>query len=74
MKKQFNKYYIAFFIMCFNFVLFAEPGTGNSTNDMENVDAPAAPINEYLWILAVVGVVFAFYLLKKNRKKSFIAL
>jgi hypothetical protein len=64
MKKQFNKYYIAFFLLCSNFVLFAQPGSGNDTSDLENADAPAAPINDYLWVLALVGLVFVFIKLK----------
>jgi hypothetical protein len=64
MKNLFNKYYIAFFYICSNFMLFAEPGTGNDTGDLENVDAPAAPINDYLWILALIGIIFIFMKLK----------
>lgn len=74
MKNLFNKYYIAFFCMCSNFVLFAEPGDGNDTNDIENVDAVAAPINDYLWILALAGLIFIFLKLKatQNREVQFI--
>ena len=60
--------------MCSNFVLFAEPGDGNDTNDIENVDAVAAPINDYLWILALAGLIFIFLKLKatQNREVQFI--
>ena len=74
MKNQFKKYYTTIFLLCSSFILFAEPGAGNDTNDLESIDAPAASINDYLWILAVVGVVFAFYFFKKKREKSFIVL
>jgi hypothetical protein len=69
MKNQFNKYYIALFCLCSNFMLFAEPGVGNDTNDLENVDAPAAPINDYLWILALVGLIFVFMKLKAHSRQ-----
>ena len=76
MKNQFNKYYIAFFCLCFNFVLFASPGDGNDTNDLENVDAVAAPINDYLWVLALAGLIFIFLKLRaaQSKKNQFINL
>ena len=69
MKNQFNKYYIALFCLCSNFMLFAEPGVGNDTSDLENIDAPAAPINDYLWVLALAGLVFIFLKLKSVKIK-----
>lgn len=59
-----------------NFVLFAEPGDGTTTNDMENIDAVAAPINDYLWVLALAGLIFIFLKLKaaQNREVQFIDL
>lgn len=79
MKNLFNKYYIAFFFLCSNLVLFAEPGSGNGTGDLESTDAPAAPINDYIWILALVGLILVFVklksvLIKMNESKSMIPL
>jgi hypothetical protein len=74
MKNLFNKYYLTFFCLYTNFILFAEPGDGNDTNDMENADALAAPINDYLWILALAGLIFIFLKLKtaQNKEMQFI--
>jgi hypothetical protein len=74
MKNLFNKYYIAFFYLCSTFVVFAEPGDGNDTNDLENVDAVAAPINDYLWVLALAGLILIFLKLKaaQSKKNQFI--
>lgn len=69
MKNLFNKYYVAFFYLCSTFVVFAEPGDGNDTNDLENVDAVAAPINDYLWVLALAGLIFVFMKLKSVKIK-----
>ena len=69
MKNQFNKYSIALFCLCSNLVLFVEPGIGNDTNDLENVDAPAAPINDYLWVLALAGLIFIFIKLKAHSRQ-----
>jgi hypothetical protein len=71
MKKQFNKYYIAFFYWCTNLALFAQPSSNNGTSDLESVDTPPAPINNYLWVLAFVGILFIFmkvraFLIKEN--------
>jgi len=72
MKKQFNKYYIALFFLCFNFAIFAQPGSGNGTGDLEGTDTPAAPINDYLWVLALIGLIFVFVKMKSySRKKEF---
>ena len=76
MKNLFNKYYIAFCYLFSTFVLFAEPGDGNDTNDLENVDAVAAPINDYLWVLASAGLILIFLKLKaaQSKKNQFINL
>ena len=71
MKKKFNKYYIATFYLCTNFVLFAQPSSNNGTSDLESGDAAPAPINNYLWVLAFVGILFIFmklraFIIKEN--------
>ena len=70
MKNQFKKYYIALFYFCSTSMLFAVPGDINDTSDLETVDAPAAPINDYLWILALVGIIFIFMKLKASKVKK----
>lgn len=69
MKKQFNKYYIAIFFLCSNFALFAQPGSGNGTGDLEGTDAAAAPINDYIWILGLVGLIFVFKKMKSYSRQ-----
>jgi hypothetical protein len=70
MKNNLLKYYIASFYLCSTFALFAQPGSENSTSDLESADAPAAPINDYLWILAIVGLIFVFIKIKIFFKKK----
>ena len=61
MKNNLLKYYIAAFYLCSTFVLFAQPGTEDADGTLETTDAtPAAPIDDYLWVLALVGLVFVF--------------
>jgi hypothetical protein len=63
MKNNVLKYYIVAFYLCSTFVAFAAPGDGNGgTGDgaLEGADAPAAPIDNYVWVLALVGLMFVF--------------
>jgi hypothetical protein len=51
--------------------MFAQPADGNSTGDLEGTDAPAAPIDNYIWVLALVGLLFVFFKLRnfQNQKR-----
>jgi hypothetical protein len=49
-------------------MLFAQAGDDTPTGDLENTDAPAAPINGKLFVLAIAGIIFAYYTFKKYRK------
>ena len=62
MKNNLVKYYIATAYLCSTFVMFAQPGDGTGTpGDLDAGDpAPGAPIDDYVILLAVVGILFAF--------------
>lgn len=71
MKNIFLKLYIIAFYFCSTALLFADPGTEDSTGtgNLESGDA-AAPIDDYVWIMALVGLIFVFMkfrAMKKNR-------
>ncbi|NDP27902.1 MAG: hypothetical protein GZ087_10825 [Flavobacterium sp.] len=70
MKKQYNKYYLAVFYLCFNLVLFAQPSSTNNTSDLESVDVAPAPINNYLVVLAFVGILLIFMKLRSFQYKK----
>lgn len=61
MKNKILKYYIATFYFCSTFVMFADPGseTDNAIT-LESTDSEAVPINDYIWVLALTGLVFVF--------------
>lgn len=59
MKNTLLKYYIAAFYLCSTFVTFAQPGGNDTGGGLEDGD-PAAPIDDYVWVLAIVGLVFVF--------------
>ncbi|MDD5148852.1 MAG: hypothetical protein PHC28_00020 [Flavobacterium sp.] len=71
MKNNLLKYCLIAFCLCINFVMFAQaPGSNNDTGNLETDDAPAAPIDNYLWVLALVGLVFVFLRFKAIQDKK----
>jgi hypothetical protein len=71
MKNKILKYYIATFYLCSTFVMFADPGT--ETDDgltLESTDSDALPINDYMWVLALTGLVFVFLKFKDFQEKK----
>jgi len=69
MKNTVLKYYIVAFLLCSNFVAFAQPGDGDTGGGLEGGD-PTAPIDDYVWLLAIVGLIFVFMkfrAIQKNR-------
>jgi hypothetical protein len=47
--------------------MMADPGTTDDTGTLENTDTPM-PIDDYIWILALLGLTFVFWKLKKSTK------
>ena len=73
MKNNVLKYYVTAFYLCATFVMFAQPGEGNGgTGDaaLEGADAPAAAIDNYVWVLALVGLMFVFIKFKVIHKNK----
>jgi hypothetical protein len=60
MKNNILKYYITVFCFCSTFVLFAQPGSEDTGGGLEGGDPAPAPIDDYIWILALVGFLFLF--------------
>lgn len=58
------------FYICSTFILFAQPGTDDNGSDLEGPDAPAAPIDDYVWGLALIGLFFVFHRIMGNVKKD----
>ena len=59
MKNKILKYYIAAVFFCSTMVMFAQPGDDIPGGGLEGGDPPA-PIDDYVWVLAVVGLFFVF--------------
>ena len=74
MKNRLLKYYIATFYLCSIFIMFAEPGTGSDNGGVDDGGTgdttPGTPINDYLWVLAIIAILFVFLkfrAIQKNR-------
>lgn len=71
MKKNLSKYYIAAFYLCSTFIMFAQESNSDTGNLEADTDTtPAAPIDDYIWVLAAIGLIFVFIKYKaiQNRK------
>ena len=69
MKNILSKSYITLFFLLASFVTFAQPGTDDGTGTLEGTDAPA-PIGDYLWVLALVGLVLVFLTFRAIQNKK----
>ncbi len=69
MKNNIIKIYALVLYFCATYVMMADPGTTDDTGTLEETDTPL-PIDDYLWILAIVGLSFVFWKLKNNIKHS----
>jgi len=50
--------------------MFAQPGDDDGSGGLEGTDPQPADIDSRLILLLLLGIVFAFFTLKKNLKKS----
>lgn len=54
-----------------NFIAFAQPGDDDGSGGLEGTSDPQpADINGKLILLLILGLVFAFYIFRKNLKKA----
>ena len=71
MKNTVLKYYIAVFYLCSTFIMFGQPGdTAPGGLEGDGDTTPGAPIDNYVWVLAVIGLIFVFMkfrAIQKNR-------
>lgn len=71
MKNNLLKYYIAAFYLCSTFVMFAQPGDGSNDGlEGDGDTTPAAPIDDYVWLLALIGLVLVFMKFRSIQNKK----
>ena len=72
MKNILSKSYITLFFLLASFVTFAQPGTDDGKGTLEGTDAPA-PVGDYLWVLALAGLVLVFLTFRAIQNKKVIS-
>jgi hypothetical protein len=74
MKNNLFKYYIAVAYLCSTFVMVAQdPGTTDSAGlsvELDGDQTPGAPVDDYVWLLALVGLIFVFMKFKAMQKSK----
>ena len=64
MKTNLLKYYLVASCLCSDFVMLAQqPGSDDNNGGLEDVD-PVAPIDDYILVLAAIGLIYVFWKLK----------
>jgi hypothetical protein len=75
MKNRFLKLYIVAFYFCSTFILFAQPGSGSDNGGIDDSGSsdttPGAPINDYIWILAIIGITLVFLKFRALHKQAY---
>ena len=73
MKTNLLKYYLAAFYFCSTFMMVAQPGSGSDNGGVDDDGTgdvtPATPIDDYVWILALVGLFYVFLRLRAFKRQ-----
>jgi hypothetical protein len=70
MKNNVLKYYIVAFYLCSTFITFAQPGANDTGGGLETTDPAPAPIDNYVWVLALLGLIFIFIKFRAMQKNK----
>ncbi len=72
MKKHLNIIFLFVFTFLLNITAFATdpPPSDFGGGDPNPTDTPAAPIDNYIWVLALVGLIFVFMKIRAIQNKK----
>ena len=74
MKHNFFKYCIALFFLCYSNIMFAQPGTGSDNGGVDDNGSgdstPGTPIDDYVGIMALIGMSYVLIKVKPNQKEK----
>lgn len=72
MKNNLVKYYIVAAYLCSTFVMVAQsdPGTAGLDESGTLDQTPGVPVDDYLWLLGVVGLIFIFMKFRALQKST----
>jgi hypothetical protein len=71
--KNKNKILLVLALFLFFFtdaLLFAQPGDTDGTGNLEGADAPAAPIDDWISLVLILGLLLGYYILKTRKEIS----
>lgn len=69
MKKSI-KFGLLLLVLMFNMMTYAQPGNGTGGGGLEGNDPPPASIDTLLILVAIIGTLFVFNVLKQQNKKA----
>lgn len=77
MKNNLLKYYIAAFYILSTFIAVAQPGSGSDNGGIDDTGAgdttPSAAIDDYVWVIAAIALVYVFFKLRAFSKQTKVA-
>lgn len=68
--KDLSKIFLLTFLVFADVAAFAGPGGDTGGGDLGGGDPPATPINTYLIVMIVLGLLMGFYSFKKTQKSN----
>ena len=70
MKNNLLKYYIAAFYLCSTFVMFGQGDTSPDGLESDGDTTPAAPIDDYVWVLVLIAIAIVFVKFRSIQNKK----
>ncbi|RZJ34545.1 MAG: hypothetical protein EOO51_09460 [Flavobacterium sp.] len=70
MKTNLLRIYLVTVFLLSDFILFAQPGEESDAGNLQDDDAPQAPINGKLIWLLVAGLLFAIYTFRRRKQQA----
>ena len=68
MKNIVSKFYVVAAFLCSTAIMFAQPG--DDSDDGLNGNDNQLPISDYLWVLALVGLVLVYFKFRSIHKNT----
>lgn len=70
MKNTYKTLLTILLLLVTNGLLFAQPGSTDDTGTLEGTETPAAPINDWIPLVLVLGLLLGYYILQKRKQVS----
>ena len=70
MRNRIIKHLLLFVLLLSSIILHATPGDTDGTDNLEGVDTPAAPIDDWILLGMCLGLLLGYYILKNQKQIS----